>query len=736
MANSGAGRQPIRFSKCFGAGERQYNGGPSMNTMGRILAAACILGVAAEQCCAGTHRYVSTTGGNIPPYDSWAKASSSPDTVIGVCSNGDTIYIAPGNYYGMTVNRAIKVYGSGPGVVFNGHGGKSIKIQNSLAVVGNIDVTGSRAGLGAGVDMDFGTLQDSRIYGNHATMSGGGIFINSGGYVVRCEIYNNTSDGGGAGVSCSHTGYIEDCRIYGNSCSNSGGGVSLHGYLIDSDVYGNSAGEGGGVCQWTNAWITGCRIYNNTATNGAGVSSRSFVESSWISHNSGKGCKGAGMMLYPGGSAINCVIDFNTANSGRGGGIYFNGGGYCGYCTIANNQATGILFPAGSGGGVCLATNGSISYSIIYGNLATNGSNHYETASSWYLNTCTLPAIGTDAIGADPRFVNGAGGNFRLQRESPCVDGSTGVGMIEDVSGVPRPMDGNFDGVVKIDVGAYERGHVPSFADYDGDGRADVAVYSPSTFAWYITSTKWGLVCFGQGSGGSNAIPLRADLDGNGKTDLVTYKDGSWVSRSVGSSFGILQNWGFAGCVPVPADYDGDGYSDLAVFYPPTGDWYIRSGRSGVTIAWATKWGFSGCVPVPGDYDGDGNSDLGLYNPASGLWYIGSLTRGVLAMGANWGFAGCTPVSGDYDGDGRSDLAVFNASLGKWYVRTLSGTVLSMGASWGFAGCKAVSGDFDADGKYDLAVYHQASGTWYIRSLLGGAILWQQWGWVGADPVP
>lgn len=705
-----------------------------MTKRSRTAAVVCCLWPVVAQCIGGTIRYVSTTGGNISPYDSWAKAARNPNDAVATSVAGDTVYLAPGTYTGtLTVDRGITVQGTDVGVIINGNGGKGLKVMHTSAVVGNLDITGSRASFGAGVDMDGGTIQDCRIYGNRASSSGGGVFINTGGYVRRCQIYSNTSGVTGGGVSCNSFGYVLDSRIYANVATNSGGGVHLKGWMENCDVYGNTAGEGGGIYVQTGSWVSGCRLHENTATNGAAISCRGSVDSCRIVNNSGVGCRGAGVMLYPEGIVANSLFNFNKAYNGWGGGIYFNGGGTCAYCTIANNGATGVLY-GGLGGGICVATNGTIMHSIIFRNTALSGSNHFETAGSSYVNTCTLPGIGTDSIGLDPQFVSAV--NHRLRRDSPCVDSSTGVGWSYDIEGLRRPMDGNFDGTLKIDVGAFERGHVPSTADYDSDGATDLAVYAPSALAWYITSRKWGVVCYGQRCGDTNAVPVRGDFDGDGRGDLVTYLDGTWLRRDVGLGVVLVQNWGFAGCIPASADYDGDGYTDFAVFYPPTGEWYIRSARTGASLAWGMKWGFSGCIPVPGDYDGDGNFDLGLYNPTTGLWYIGSLTRGVLAMGANWGFAGCTPVPGDYDGDGRSDLAVFNAAAGTWYIRTLSGTVLSMGANWGFAGCKPVSGDFDCDGKFDLAVYNQAGGAWYIRSVAGTVIAYgQPWGWAGADPV-
>ncbi|MBA2735927.1 MAG: hypothetical protein H0U50_03960, partial [Pyrinomonadaceae bacterium] len=69
--------------------------------------------------------------------------------------------------------------------------------------------------------------------------------------------------------------------------------------------------------------------------------------------------------------------------------------------------------------------------------------------------------------------------------------------------------------------------------DYDGDRRADVSVYRPSTNRWYILSSF---------------------------------------------NFTVFEyTFGIEGDVLAPADYDGDGKTDLGIFRPSSGDWWYLS---------------------------------------------------------------------------------------------------------------------------------------------------------------
>ena len=62
--------------------------------------------------------------------------------------------------------------------------------------------------------------------------------------------------------------------------------------------------------------------------------------------------------------------------------------------------------------------------------------------------------------------------DYRPAAGSPCIDAGTNVaGLAADLAGVPRPLDGNDDGVARADLGVFE--YVHAAADSDGDGLPD-----------------------------------------------------------------------------------------------------------------------------------------------------------------------------------------------------------------------------------------------------------------------
>ena len=99
----------------------------------------------------------------------------------------------------------------------------------------------------------------------------------------------------------------------------------------------------------------------------------------------------------------------------------------------------------------------------------------------------------------------------------------------------------------------------------------------------------------------TDADALFADFDGDGKTDFAVYRasTGVWYILNSGNGSTTIQNFGLSEDKPVAADYDGDGRADIAVFRPSNGVWYLLRSTSGFT---AMQFGISTDTPTPNAY--------------------------------------------------------------------------------------------------------------------------------------
>jgi hypothetical protein len=246
------------------------------------------------------------------------------------------------------------------------------------------------------------------------------------GGVLRCTLFNCTVTGNsGGGGACYSTLY--NCILTDNPTSGAAQSTLYNCILTDNRDRGAS----------------GCTLYNCTLTGNS-------------TGDSGGGALGC--TLY------NCTVTENLS-IGRGGGV---SGSTLFNCTVTRNYAE-------YGGGAC---GGTLYNCIVYYNTAPNGPNYYTGTNDWevtvlrYSCTTPLPTDGVGNITGPPLFMDMAGGDFRLLEESPCIDAGTNLlglqwtnvwgelctysGEPTDILGITRFIDGNGDGKVAWDIGAYE----------------------------------------------------------------------------------------------------------------------------------------------------------------------------------------------------------------------------------------------------------------------------------------
>lgn len=278
------------------------------------------------------------------------------------------------------------------------------------------------------------TVKDCK-FGTNSADGGGAIYIRGdfSGTLTDCLFENNTAALGGGAIYCTGTGELSIIRCEFRDGTANRGGVIYNGYasliLSECILESNQAEYAGAISTGGDITLINCLLANNQALVWGGALSNMENTS----------------------RSINCTFVGNSAN--YGGAIFSN----IECDTIAINsifwnnsaQIGSQIATSGSHGGSTLTVNYCDIENLLDGLYVPNG--------------CTLN-WGEDNINAEPLFADSGNGNYRLSAGSLCVDSGDNGSVPPDVcdlDGNDRIDDGDGDGSLVVDMGAYELGLPP-----------------------------------------------------------------------------------------------------------------------------------------------------------------------------------------------------------------------------------------------------------------------------------
>ena len=340
------------------------------------------------------------------------------------------------------------------------------------------------------------TIQNGSVLTN--LEDGGGIYNNGTLHLLDMKVNNNDAEIGG-GIANFGGLYLDSVEIFNNGSDNTsqGGGIYSAGKLEirESLIKDNDATDGGGLYTDENSTVIETTFEGNVADDyGGGIYSDYPLELFDSTFKRNYADFGAGLYINNEGDIQRVTFDSNVSNVGDGGGVYSSGnadvnlqnvtltgnqggnhgGGIYNSGIISIRNATIYQNTSFYGGGIYNESVGSVELAntIIALNpnefnkncqgLGTYTSLGYNLSNYVTGDSCNLTQS-TDKQASDPLLNSLAdnGGKTKthaLLSNSPALDAGGNTLCAEtDQRWYVRPVDGEPDGSINCDIGAFER---------------------------------------------------------------------------------------------------------------------------------------------------------------------------------------------------------------------------------------------------------------------------------------
>jgi predicted outer membrane repeat protein len=587
---------------------------------------------------------------------------------------------------------------------------------------------------------------------NNEAINGGGVYnFNSYPKFKNATFNSNTATESGGGMYCEYSNMMpspttDDLKSKKNEDNLQSGKLSdsgLNEILIENSVFEKNVARGGGAILNYESTLRTSKVdfISNSASDGSGGAilnlgaDLDIIRSTFLNNNS---LAGGAIANYSMGNnsfslgITNSLFANNTAvyseieDYGGIGGAISNWGldvFIINSSFYGNNAETSSETEGGMGG--CIYNSNSnieIQNSIIWGNTASksignqlyfedtyavlNNTNFANEQGDVFFNDPDNYFFDTDqyCINEDPKFVDVTTADFRISKNSPCLNSGENSYCTEtyDLRGQDRIQDGI------IDMGAYEwtAGLDPAIATLTTNDITDITL-TTTTSGGNISSDGGDAVTARGVCWSTSALPTIADsytVDGDGTGEFIssitglarntTYYVRAYATNSTGTYYG--EQISFA-TKPFEngAGIDGNPYeiatledlrflSENSTFW---NKWYIQTADIDATetSGWNSGAGWS---PIgtfdnafSGNYNGQGHVIDALYINQPSTFNIGFIGVAGGATIDSLGLTNCSIVGDEYVGSlvGRNWQANINNCFS-------TGTVSGRNQIGGFSG--------------------------------------------------
>jgi hypothetical protein len=619
---------------------------------------------------------------------------------------GVDIFASPNNTVGGTVAGARNLISgnAGSGVVVQGPAASGNLIQGNYI---GTNATGAAA-LGNVLNGVILLAPNNKV-GGTASRAGNLISGNSRGVVI------GTADGTGNLVQGNFIG----TDATGNSAlANFGPGIRID--TADNNTIGGAALGAGNL-------ISGNGAEGIDVPTGTG----NVIQGNRIGGAAGGSPLGNAADGVAVGNAPNTLVGGTTAGAGNT--IAFNGGAGV---LVAESQGAGILSNAiftNKGPGIDLSPSGNnlenapvlsaalrlSSHAVVSGTLSSLPKTTFRL--EFFANVAADPSgfvegqsyVGTTMVTTD------AGGTATFSVTEPAT---VSLGQLLTATATdPNSNTSEFSRAIRVAAGPP--------ADFDGDGKTDVAIYDQTASQFYVLLSSGGAIAKPFGNPAHTNLAVPGDFDGDGKSDVAIYDQTAsqfYVLLSGGGA--IVKPFGNPAHLKIPltGDFDGDGKTDVGIYDETAGQFYIQLSGGGSIVK---PFGNPGHVntPLASDFDGDGKTDVGIYDQTAAEYFVLESGGGTIAKPFGNPAHVNIPIAGDFDGDHKSDIAISDQTDGVLYAQLSGGGAIVKPFGNPAHANIPLAGDYDADGTTDIGVYDQTASQFFVL-LSGGGALTPQFG--------